>query len=108
MKLIVYVMEACSTCNKREEAHFDLSERMYQNGIDFEAIKFGKIGQDTFFPLEEHDDLCRKPNDPMKYVTPVYILETDESILKLQDLGDFGDTQQYTDYVTKIAKQYMN
>lgn len=108
MKLIVYVMNGCATCSQREEAHYDLSERLFDQGVEFEAIVFGKVGDETYFPHEQHDDLCRKPGDPMKYISPVYILETDTSIVKLQDMGKYGDTQQYADYVFGVLNQYSD
>lgn len=71
--------------------------------VEVVGVLFGMIDGARVDPLPEHDSLCRKENDQMKYQAPVYILEVDDTIIKLPDMGNFNTTEEYTNAIVDIV-----
>jgi len=88
---------------KRQPQHNQLAGYMNQLGIEVVGIHFGMIQGARVDPLPEHDQLCRKDDDQMKYQAPVYILEIDDAVIKLPDLGGYPSVQQYVETVVDIV-----
>lgn len=107
MKLYIYRLEGCKTCMKRQDTHNQLALMLNKQGIDVEGVKFGMIDGKRVEPLEDHDQLCRKEDDQMKYTAPVYILEGDDFTVKLPDLSKFLESgnglEDYVNSVLNIA-----
>lgn len=89
MKLYIYRLEGCKTCEKRRNQHNELAAHMQRAGIEVIGVKFGMVDGERVTPLEDHDSLCRKDDDQMKYQAPVYILDSEKITVKLPDMGGY-------------------
>ena len=103
MKLYIYRLEGCKTCMRRQDQHNQLAEYMAQLNVEVVGIHFGMIQGTRVDPLPEHDQLCRKDDDHMKYQAPIYILEIEDAVIKLPDMGGYSDAEQYTEAVVDIV-----
>lgn len=103
MKLIIYTLHGCKTCKVRQQFHNEIADNLQENGIDTMGIMYGMINNERYEPLSEHDSLCRKPDNPMAYFAPVYILETDKATVKLEDPSKFKDSGDYSNYILNMC-----
>lgn len=108
MKLFVYTLQGCKTCVKRQEIHNQLCAYMKELGVDLIGVRYGMINGSRYEPLEEHDQLCRKPENPGKYLAPCYILECGDVIMKLEDMGNFSSTEDYANYIDEMIEKVSN
>lgn len=99
MKLYVYRLQGCKSCLSRQRQHNELSNILLKYNIEMIGVIFGMVDGQRVEPLPEHDQLCRKIDDPMKYHAPVYILESDDTIIKLPDMEEFPSVQQYAEEI---------
>lgn len=102
MKLYIYRLEGCKTCVKRQPLHNKLASYMKDMDVEVIGVRFGNINNERVTPLPEHDQLCRKESDVMKYQAPVYIIEDRDCIVKLPDMGRFSNVEDYVDEVIDI------
>jgi hypothetical protein len=102
MKLYIYKLEKCKTCTQRQPIHNKLADYMSQMGAEVIGVRYGMIEGKRVEPLAEHDQLCRKADDPMKYTAPVYILEVGDAVVRLPDLGSYPSVEEYVDDIVKI------
>ena len=105
MKLYIYRLEGCKTCLKRQPQHNKLASYLSQLNIEVQGVLFGMVNGERIDPLPEHDRLCRKDDDPMKYQAPVYIFETDDAAVKLPDLGKYNSIEEYVNAMIAIVQQ---
>lgn len=103
MKLIIYTLPNCKVCEYRVPMHNAICDALKELGIDTLCIQFGTIDGATYLPLEEHDSLCRKPEDPMKYTAPVYIYEDDNNRAKLADPKVFETPENYVEHIKQVV-----
>lgn len=108
MKLYIYRLEGCKICMRRQPFHNALAKIMESSGIEVQGVMFGMISGKRVEPLPQHDKLCRKDNDPMKYQAPVYILEIDDTDVKLPDVGNYSSPEDYANVVLQIAESVAN
>lgn len=102
MKLFVYTLQGCKTCIKRQSLHNTLHDYLRELGVEQIGVRYGMIDGSRYEPLEQHDQLCRKPEDPSKYLAPCYILECGDVILKLEDIGNFQGVDDYISYLNEM------
>lgn len=107
MKLYIYRLEGCKTCMRRQDQHNELAGYMAQLDVEVVGVLFGMVNGERVEPLPEHDQLCRKEDDQMKYQAPVYILDADEAVIKLPDMGNYQSTQQYAEAIVDIVDGAM-
>lgn len=105
MTLILYTMPSCKICNARQQDHNELHRQMQERGIDMEGITYGMYNGQTFNPRKEHDQMCRKKDNKSLYTAPVYILETEDSLIQLPDMGKFKSIAEYADAVQSILDE---
>lgn len=105
MKLYIYRLEGCKTCLRRQPQHNKLASYLNQMDIEVQGVLFGMVNGSRIDPLPEHDGLCRKDDDSMKYHAPVYILETDDAVVKLPDLGKYSTVEEYVDAITAVIQE---
>ena len=89
----------------KRQAHNELYRLLAEYGIDMEGITYGIINGETYGPRKEHDGLCRKPDNRMAYGAPIYILETDEHVIKLPDMGIYRSPVDYADAIDEIVEK---
>lgn len=77
-------------------------------GVEVVGVLFGMVDGARIEPLAEHDSLCRKEDDQMKYHAPVYIFEDGDVVVKLPDLGKFPSTENYADEVSDIISSVLS
>lgn len=75
---------------------------MESMGIEQLGILIGRVNGQSYVPLPDHDSLCRKAGDATKYIAPIYILETDDTVVKLDDLGGYKSLQDYVSYIESV------
>jgi len=81
---------------------------MQGNDIEVVGVLFGMVNGEPVVPFPQHDDLCRKENDPMKYQAPVYILETENTVIKLPDIDAYPNIKEYSNAVVGILNSSMD
>ncbi len=99
MRLVIYTLQGCKVCSGRQELHNQLAELMNSLDIEQVGILIGQVNGRSYVPLADHDTLCRKPGDATKYIAPIYILETDDTVIKLDDMGSHKSLQDYVTYI---------
>lgn len=105
-QLYIYTLEGCKTCQRRQGRHNEVSDLLKGKGIETIGVLFGMIDGQRYEPMEEHDNLCRKPDDPMKYTSPVYILDIPNgALVKLTDLDAIPSSKGYAQYVLDTMKR---
>lgn len=102
MKLIIYTLQGCKICTVRQKFHNDLAEILKDMGIETLGILYGMINGKRYEPFSQHDHLCRKPDNMANYMAPVYILESDDAVVKLEDFGQYKNTEAYADYIQSV------
>jgi hypothetical protein len=105
MKFIIYTLNGCRECIQREDIHNDIAELLDEMGVSTVGIKYGQVDGVNYYPLEEHDKLCRKTDDSSKYVAPVYIFEDDENVIKMPDVSQYPTASTYSAYVGSVMQQ---
>lgn len=106
-KLYIYTLNGCKVCTDRQSKHNQLSSILTNNGVETIGIKYGLIDGVRYEPYEDHDQLCRKIDDPTKYVAPVYILSINDILIKLEDPGSYRSMSQYGNYVTDMIDRAL-
>lgn len=107
MKLYIYRLQGCKTCMRRQQQHNELANYMNSFDVEVVGVLFGMVDGERVNPLPEHDGLCRKDNDQMKYQAPVYILEIEDAVIKLPDLGTTNTVEEYVNNVIDIANSVV-
>lgn len=107
-RLYIYVMPGCSACSSRIDYHNILADTLETVSVEVVGVQIGIIGENTHLPLADHDFLCKNPNDTQRYMTPTYILEYRDSVLKLSDPSSIGDSSKYAEYILNILQQIEN
>lgn len=107
MILRIYSIIGCKKCTNLQPYHNNLSDILRQSGIEVEGVTIGEVNGIRYYPYDEDADLCRKKDNPMSYVSPVYILRTKKAVVKLKDLTEFKSVESYADYVIDIAEQVL-
>lgn len=105
MKLYIYMMPNCKTCQSRSDYHELLSRTLLDMGIESVAVEVGEIDGKMYLPFEQHDSLCRKKDNPMAYSTPSYIIDVDDAAAKLADPSMYSDSNAYAQYILDTVKQ---
>ena len=105
MRFFIYKLNGCSVCMQREGAHNDIATLLERVGIETIGVNYGHIDGKDYYPFPQHDNLCRKPSDASNYVAPVYILEDDKNTVKMPDIAQYPNANDYAQYVMSIASQ---
>lgn len=105
MKLLIYTLNNCKVCAARTEAHNQLAEMLSGMDVEVLGVQFGEIDGVRYVPYDQHDQFCRKPNDPMKYTAPVYILESDDAVIGLEDFSKYRTADRYAEYIASMIAQ---
>lgn len=108
MRFFIYELNQCKICLQREPLHEQLASLLKSVGIPTIVVTIGNVDGDNYYPLSEHDTYCRKPNNAASYVAPVYILETNESVVKMPDISAYASMKDYAQYVMSVLQQLQS
>lgn len=107
MSLIIYTLNGCKVCTRRQAKHNALAAILVRDSIEVEGIMFGMIDGQRYHPKAEHDELCRK--NASTYAAPVYILEIDGKdgpyTIKLPDFSENITPDGYAERVIEYVRQ---
>lgn len=102
MRLVIYTLQGCKVCSSRQGLHNQLASLLDSLGIEQLGILIGQVNGRSYLPMPDHDALCRKPNDPTKYIAPIYILEDDDVVIKLDDISSHKTLTDYVKYIEQV------
>lgn len=105
MRFIIYLLNGCQLCDERAELHNELANMLQSIGVETVGVIYGNVSGENYYPLDEHDGLCRKEGDPYKYAAPSYILEVGDVTLKLPDVGNYDTPHSYVNYISHVLQR---
>jgi hypothetical protein len=106
---VIYTMHNCERCREREPMCDMIVSLLHEAGIRTTEVVYGNVDGDTYYPLPQHDQICRNPERADKYIAPVYLLEIEDDgqsvCVKLPDVAKYSSPESYVHYIHHVLNQ---